>query len=478
VTIAVLLIFAAMPQSSRTTEALVAEARSDFQAGRYSDCREKLRQAVEQSSSSPALWSYLGLVDVQLNDLDAAISDFKKTVELAPDDSGSLFNLGLLYGRKGETASALAVYERGLKLQPDNAAANQNYALLLIADLRFRDAIPPLERLSREKPRDLAVHEALLQCYAKAGLNDAVARETQAVLAFPDLTAPDGLRISKMLAQAGQTEPAKKVVAHVSAMTPESKEAHYDLGLLLLNENRYEEAVREFGRAVQLDPATPGYSLRLAEALILWKRYGTALEFLNAVKDRFGSLSDYRFKLGVTYYGLHQFPRAIALFEQLAKEQPDSDESHFFLGNCYGAMGNLEKSEAQYRLAIQLRPNNASYHAALAQVLRKVSGDNVDEAIEHLQKAITLDPADIQSKHELALCYIGKEEFSKAVPLLEEVVAKEADLTAAHVALARVYYKLHRKQDGDRERATVERLEVAEQAKQNALRMSGGHRSE
>src|SRR5205807_3159272 len=123
---------------------------------------------------------------------------------------------------------------------------------------------------------------------------------------------------------------------------------------------------------------------------ILWKRYGTALEFLNAVKDRFSALADFRYKLGLTYFSLHQFPRAITLLEQLAKEQPDSDTNHFFLGNCYGAMGDLEKSEAQYRLAIQLQPGNASYHTALAQVLRKVRDENTDEAIDHLQKAIAL----------------------------------------------------------------------------------------
>jgi len=466
---------AAVPQAGGSIEALVRDARIDFEAGRYSECRAKLQEAVKQVPSNAALWSYLGLVDVQLNNLDAAASDFRKTVELAPDDPESLFNLALVYGRKGETASALDAYERGLKLQPDNSTANQNYALLLIAERRFRDAIPPLERLSKAKPQDVAVIEALLGCYAAAGMSDAVARETQAIVALPNLSAADGLRVSKMLAQSGQVESAKAVLARVATATPESTEAHYDLGLLLLNENRFEDAVREFGRAVQLDPASAQYSLRLAETLILWKRYGTALEFLNAVKDRFGALPDYRYKLGLTYYGLHQFPRAVVLFEQLAKEQPDSDANHFFLGNCYGAMGELEKAESQYRTAIRLQPNNASYRVALAQVLRNIGDEYADEAIEHLQKAVTLDPADIQGKHELALCYITKGDFKNAASLLEEVVKKEPDLTAAHVALARAYYRLHRNEDGDRERALVKRLQEAEQAKQNAIRTSGRH---
>jgi tetratricopeptide (TPR) repeat protein len=473
--LAALLMLAAAQKLPAPTEALVFEARSAFEAGRYAEARGKLHEAVRRAPANPALWSYLGLVDVQLNDLDAAVSDFQKTLEFAPDDAQSLFNLGLLYGRKNDTEKASDAYLRGLKLEPDNAGANQNFALLLMAQNRFREAVPSLERLCRAKPLDLAAHAALLGCYAKARMDNEVARETEAILGLPDLTAAEGLRLAKMLLDDQQTESARMILARVTKLAPESTEAHYDLGLMYLNKSDYEAAVREFGYAVQLAPQTAGSALRLAETLILWKRYGTALEFLNAVKDRFGSLPDYRYKLGLAYYGLHKFPLAIAIFEQLAKEQPPLDTNHFFLGNCYGAIGDLDKSESEYRVAIRIRPDNASYHTALAQVLRKVSDENADEAIAHLQKAIALDPADVPSKHELALCYLTKGNYERAAQLLEEVVSKEPDLTAARVGLARAYYKLHRKADGDRENASVRRLEAAAQEKQNALRNAGAH---
>ena len=96
--------------------------------------------------------------------------------------------------------------------------------------------------------------------------------------------------------------------------------------------------------------------------------------------------------------------------------------------------------------------------------------ENTDEAITNLEKAISLDGSDIQSKQELGLCFIKKADYAKARDLLEQVVAKEPTLTSAHVALAQTYYKLRKKEDGDRERAIVARLQAEEQARQAELR--------
>jgi tetratricopeptide (TPR) repeat protein len=467
---AVLLLLAALAQGAVPVETLARQARDDFQAGRYASARDKLHQALKQSPSNPALWSFLGLTDAQLNDLDAAIVDFQKTLALAPDDAQSLFNLALLFGRKNQTTKAVDAYERGLKLEPDNAAAIQNYALLLMSQKRFGKAAGPLEKLRGMETHNLAVRITLIECYAKSGMKSELAQEIHAVLEMQGLTSADCLRLAKVLLEDRQRDSAETVLQHAVGIPPESAEAHYDLGLLLLDKSQFEDATRELGRAAQMEPQSATYSMRLAESLILWKHFGAALEFLMAVKDRFESLPDYGYKLGLSYYGLHQFPLAISQFDRIAREQPGLDTVQFFLGNCYGGVGDLEKAEFHYRRAIQLQPRNAPYYTALAQVLRKISDENTDEAITNLEKALSLDSADISTKQELGLCYIKKANYAKAQNILEEVVTNEPGLTSAHVALAQTYYKLKRKTDGDRERAIVARLHAEERARQAALR--------
>ena len=108
------LLFLAFSQAGvPTEETLAREARDSFQAGNYAQARAKLRQALKISPRNPALWSYLGMTDAQLSDLDSAIADFRQTLVLAPDDAQSYFNLGLLYGRKDDAAKAAEAYRHG-----------------------------------------------------------------------------------------------------------------------------------------------------------------------------------------------------------------------------------------------------------------------------------------------------------------------------------------------------------------------------
>jgi protein O-GlcNAc transferase len=456
-----------LAQQPVSVDLLAHQAQEAFQAGRYSEARDKLRQALKHDARNPALWSYLGLADAQLNDVDAGIADFQKALSFAPNNAQTHFNLGLLYRRKGDSPKALEMYRRGLRLDPDDSAANQNYALLLMETGKFHEAIAPLQKLRKIGTGDLSVRVALIESYLKGGMNVEAQKEIQGFLHAPNVTPAEKLKLAKVLIEDKQPEEAQLVLEHVVKVSPDSAEAHAQLGMVLANKDRYGDAARELGQAVQLSPDSAEYSMRLAEILILWKRYPTALDFLAAVEKRFGRLVEYQYKLGLAYYGLPRIPQAIAVFDKLAREHPELDLVQFFLGNSYQTTGDFEKAEPHYKRAIELNPQQASYYAALAQMLRKQSTDRTEEALTYLEKALLLDPKDTQSTLELALCYEKKSNYPKAQSLLEEAVQQQPDLIPAHVGLARVYYRQKKKAEGDQEKSIVARLEAEQQARKS-----------
>jgi tetratricopeptide (TPR) repeat protein len=467
-----IVLLALLAQAGAGVPNLAREAHEDFGNGRYVAAREKLKGALAISPENPALWSLLGLTDSKLNDLDEAIASFRRAVKLAPDDAQSWFNLGALYGRKNEQAAAVEVYRTGLQFDSNNASANRNYAFLLMSLNRLPEAIPPLEKLKGQNAGDLSARLALIGCFAKLGNQGELDKEVQGALELPDFTLDQHLKIARMLVREKQPGAARSILEHALTISDHSAEAHFGLGLLEMEADRFEEAVRHFGRAAQIDPASAPYSMRLAEALILWEHYGTAIEFLRAVQPRFGSLPDYQYKLGLAYYGAHRFPQAIEQLEGVARENPKLDRVQFFLGNSYSSTGDLPRAEQYLRQAIALEPRNGSYYAALAQVLRKSNDDRNAEAIANLEKALAIDPADVESKHALALCYERARDYNAALALFQQVVAGQPNLTSAHVALARIYYKLRKKTEGDRESRIVAELQAKEQAKQSAIRNS------
>jgi lipopolysaccharide biosynthesis regulator YciM len=66
-----------------------------------------------------------------------------------------------------------------------------------------------------------------------------------------------------------------------------------------------------------------------------------------------------------------------------------------------------------------------------------------------LKKALDLRPNDIAALYQMAQLAQTKGNIAEAVALLEQVTAKQADFTPAHVLLARLYYKLDRQKDGE-----------------------------
>jgi tetratricopeptide (TPR) repeat protein len=467
-----LLLAVLLSQNAPSAEVLVHYAQQDFQSGNYSEAREKLRRALRTSPRDPALWNYLGLTEAHLNQTDSAIRDFEKVLSLSPANAQAYFNLGLLYAKKGLFEKASEMYRRGLALDADDPAGNQNYALLLMQAGKFRDAVGHLQKLRALQGDALSVRVALIESYMKSGMQSEGEREVREFLDSRGAGPTEQLKLAQVLVEDKLPDEARLVLEHVVRVAPDSAEAHARLGMLFSNKDQFEDAARYLGRAVELAPDSAEYSLRLAEVLLLWHRFPTALEFLMTVKPRFGTLPEFHYKLALAYYGLHLFPQAVAELETLGRDYPQLDRVQHLLADSYMDMGDLAKAEAHYRRAIELNPNKAPLYASFARLLRIKTADSTDEAIQYLEKALALDPGDAQSKLELALCYEKKTKYAQAQSLLEEAIRRDPNMVRAHVALARVYYHLKRKLDGDRERGIVSRLESEEQAQRSKITTS------
>ncbi|HMD87273.1 MAG TPA: tetratricopeptide repeat protein [Terriglobia bacterium] len=446
-------------QGANPVAPLLQRAKQDFESGRYSEARAELQQALKLAPQDPAIWSKLGLTEYKLNDSEAAVADLEKARALDPRNAQNYFNLGMLYHQGGEMAKALEDYRQGLVLAPDDSAANESYAHLLMEAHQYREAIAPLQKLKRNSPSNSSFRLALVESYLKAGLNDQGGEEIQEFAKAPNCSTHDQIDLAKLLVENKKPDAARWVFEQVLQSAPDLAEAHAGLGMVWMDMGRYKDAGKELGRAVQLSPDSVEYSLQYTDALLLSKQYPAALDFLKSVKDRFGKLPAYRYKVGLAYYGASQFPAAIDELEALVGDYPNLDRAHYFLGHSYSATGDFKNAEIHYRKALALNPQDASYYAALGHVLRRDNDAVTDEAIGYLEKALKLDPSDTSSKQDLALCYEKKGRYPEAERLLEDVVRAQPRLLASHRMLARVYYRQGKKEQGDRETALAAKLE-------------------
>jgi tetratricopeptide (TPR) repeat protein len=132
-------------------------------------------------------------------------------------------------------------------------------------------------------------------------------------------------------------------------------------------------------------------------------------------------------------------------------------------GRALMRMGDAEKARAAFAAELAENPNDFDANLYTGVLLRQ--NKQLEEALRYLTRAVQLRPRERYAHYHLGAVLAAMGKPDEARPLLEGVVKDYPDFIEARVLLASVYYRLNRKEDGDREQAVVQRLNAEQQAK-------------
>lgn len=138
---------------------------------------------------------------------------------------------------------------------------------------------------------------------------------------------------------------------------PDDKRAHVDLAWFYKNGKKYDEAIIEFNKALEIDPAF-GYALNM---------------------------------LAYTYAEMGKSETALKTFERYAAALPGEANPHDSMGDLYFFSGNFDKARAKYEQALAIRPGFLS--AWKLAYLHAMDGD-YDRALQWVDHLITNAPTD------------------------------------------------------------------------------------
>ncbi|MBL7070886.1 MAG: tetratricopeptide repeat protein [Candidatus Omnitrophica bacterium] len=113
--------------------------------------------------------------------------------------------------------------------------------------------------------------------------------------------------------------------------------------------------------------------------------------------------------------------------------------AHYNLGLAYARSGELDKAVAEYKNAIEIKPDHVYAHYNLGFVYNRK--DRVDEAIEKYKEAIKLDPDFDQAYNDLGIAYRRKGLLDEATAVYKKALEINPDFAEAHYNLANVYSK-------------------------------------
>ena len=186
---------------------------------------------------------------------------------------------------------------------------------------------------------------------------------------------------------------------------PGSWEAHYNIGVDLLDAKNFPAAIDQLNAAIQLNP-----------------RY-----------------SDAYCDLGLSLSGLGRTREAKEQYHQALAVNPDNVTAHLDLGQILLHEGDLPGAEKLLAHAVQLDPGNVAACVDLGNIL--VQSGRPSEALSLFQKAAELNPDIAQIRYMYGSALLGAQDFSHAVEQLRAAVDLDPKFAPAHenlgAALAR-----------------------------------------
>ncbi len=242
--------------------------------------------------------------------------------------------------------------------------------------------------------------------------------------------------LGPLLRNQGRVEEAMEHYHQALQNNPNNAETLNNLGVALATKGRFDEAIENYRKAIRINPNSSGALNNLGAALTAKGRLDEAIENYRKAIQINPTYYEALDNLGTALATQGRFDEAIGNYRQAIQVNPNRPETFLHLGMTLGQLGRNREAVAQYREALRLNPNLAGALNNLAWVLAASSDDglrNGAEAVRLAERACELthygQPLFIGT---LAAAYAESGRFPEAVATAEkaEQLATAAGLPA------------------------------------------------
>lgn len=387
-------------------EPMVLEvARRLVRAEKFDQALEILNEASAVPQASGAVFAWLGLVQNQKGNKDAAIAANRIAIKKMPDSLPAYHNLVQLYLQLGKTNSAVQVLDQAAaqpKVEPE--------FLVDLAELYYRLAkvdstgqnitnkmVSVLDRAGELKPANPVTRQKLADGYYQVGeYRKAEPIYADLIKRFPSLIVLRA-KLAELYLRIDEKQKASEQLEAIAKVDPTNPRTHSFLGAIALEEEKLPEAAKYFETALLLNPDLEPIYYELAGINLNLRKPKEALEWLEKARAKFKLNFILEFYTGISYVQLKNYAEAIRYLtsaEVVAKtDSPERLTRGFYyqLGAAYERNGDHQQAEKIFRKCLDMSPDYADALNYLGYMWAE-RGVNLEQARGLIEKAVKLEP--------------------------------------------------------------------------------------
>lgn len=292
------------------------------------------REVLEEHADCPQAWYGLGRVQSAIGDHAAAAASFTKACNLFPNYGAAQFALAGEFRRLGNPAEAarhLALYAKNSANEPplsdvllqrvEQLNLSSQVHLQRGAELesvgRLEDAIREHQAVLESDPNNVQAHINLISLYGRLGDHETAKLHFDAAIKLSPNRPDAWYDYGVLLFSEHKYDQAEQAFRRALDINPDYAEAHNNLGATHELEGRVEEAANDFRAAIANRPDYPLARFHLARILVNEQKYDEAIQqLLRALQPEEENTPVYTYALAAAYARFGNREKALHYYQQ------------------------------------------------------------------------------------------------------------------------------------------------------------------
>ena len=219
----------------------------------------------------------------------------------------------------------------------------------------------------------------------------------------------------------GELDKASASYHHALEYSPADPVSRLNLGIILGKQGKLQEAMEQFEAGLEAAPEEPHLHLQRGLVLMRLKQPDEALDAIRTAVNHDPTfdkaqlaLAQFLFQLGRRSEGLDGLNKAIAA-------APRSAQLHHKRAEFYALSGEFELAGEDFAIVLDALPDNATAWQNLGSNL--LSRERYSEAVQHLRKALELEPELLMAKVNLAVALDMAGELEEGLAVYDDLLA-------------------------------------------------------